>query len=62
LFETTIRYVGGLLSAYELSDEKFPVLVTKAQVLRAVIVRELDSKITPASRKSPTRWLLAGSE
>ncbi|KAJ7824748.1 glycoside hydrolase family 47 protein [Mycena olivaceomarginata] len=31
LFETTIRYIGGLLSAYELSDEKFPVLVTKAQ-------------------------------
>jgi hypothetical protein len=61
LFETTIRYVGGLLSAYELSDEKFPVLVTKAQV-RAVIVRELDSRITPASRKSPTRWLLAGLE
>jgi hypothetical protein len=61
LFETTIRYVGGLLSAYELSDGKFPVLVTKAQV-RVVIVRELDSRITPASRKSPTRWLLPGSE
>lgn len=30
-FETTIRYVGGLLSAYELSDEKFPILVAKAK-------------------------------
>ncbi|KAJ7033729.1 glycoside hydrolase family 47 protein [Mycena alexandri] len=31
LFETTIRYVGGLLSSYELSGEQFPILVTKAQ-------------------------------
>ncbi|KAK7042566.1 alpha-1,2-mannosidase [Favolaschia claudopus] len=31
VFETTIRYLGGLLSAYELSDEKFPVLVQKAK-------------------------------
>ncbi|KAJ6538726.1 glycoside hydrolase family 47 protein [Mycena sp. CBHHK59/15] len=31
LFETTIRYVGGLLSAYELSGEAYPVLVTKAK-------------------------------
>ncbi|KAJ6595756.1 seven-hairpin glycosidase [Mycena vulgaris] len=31
LFETTIRYVGGLLSAYELSGEKYPDLVTKAK-------------------------------
>jgi len=30
-FETTIRYVGGLLSAYELSGEKFPILVAKAK-------------------------------
>ncbi|KAF7299049.1 alpha-1,2-Mannosidase [Mycena indigotica] len=31
VFETTIRYVGGLLSAYELSDKKHPVLLRKAQ-------------------------------
>jgi mannosyl-oligosaccharide alpha-1,2-mannosidase len=31
VFETTIRYLGGLLSAYELSDEKFPTLVAKAK-------------------------------
>jgi mannosyl-oligosaccharide alpha-1,2-mannosidase len=31
VFETTIRYLGGLLSAYELSDNKFPVLVQKAK-------------------------------
>ncbi|TFK73472.1 glycoside hydrolase family 47 protein [Pluteus cervinus] len=31
VFETTIRYVGGLLSAYELSGNQYPVLVKKAQ-------------------------------
>ncbi|KAL4255270.1 alpha-1,2-Mannosidase [Pleurotus pulmonarius] len=31
LFETTIRYLGGLLSAYELTGEKFPVLLQKAK-------------------------------
>jgi hypothetical protein len=31
VFETTIRWVGGLISAYELSDEKYPILITKAK-------------------------------
>ncbi|KAJ7439202.1 glycoside hydrolase family 47 protein [Mycena latifolia] len=31
VFETTIRFVGGLLSAYELSGEKHPFLVAKAK-------------------------------
>ncbi|KAF9528345.1 alpha-mannosidase 1 [Crepidotus variabilis] len=31
VFETTIRYVGGLLSAYELSGEQIPDLLTKAR-------------------------------
>ncbi|KAF9010161.1 glycoside hydrolase family 47 protein [Cyathus striatus] len=31
VFETSIRYVGGLLSAYELSNQRFPVLLQKAK-------------------------------
>jgi len=31
VFETTIRYVGGLLSAFELEGQKHPVLVEKAK-------------------------------
>jgi mannosyl-oligosaccharide alpha-1,2-mannosidase len=31
VFETTIRYLGGLLSAYELSGQKFPALRDKAK-------------------------------
>ncbi|KIM46837.1 glycoside hydrolase family 47 protein [Hebeloma cylindrosporum] len=33
VFESTIRYVGGLLSAYELNDQKYPQLKTKAKEL-----------------------------
>ncbi|KAJ7285729.1 glycoside hydrolase family 47 protein [Mycena rebaudengoi] len=33
VFETTIRYLGGLLSAYELSGKKFPALLSQAQKL-----------------------------
>ncbi|KAG6865961.1 hypothetical protein C0991_010217 [Blastosporella zonata] len=31
VFETTIRYLGGLVSAYELSDQQHPVLLEKAK-------------------------------
>lgn len=31
VFETTIRYLGGLLSAYELSDCKYSALLAKAK-------------------------------
>jgi hypothetical protein len=31
IFETTIRYLGGLLSAYELSGQKYPALLHKAK-------------------------------
>jgi mannosyl-oligosaccharide alpha-1,2-mannosidase len=33
IFESTIRYLGGLISAYELSGKQYPVLVQKAQQL-----------------------------
>ncbi|KAJ7596034.1 glycoside hydrolase family 47 protein [Mycena floridula] len=33
VFETTIRYLGGLLSAYELSNKAYPVLLEQATTL-----------------------------
>ena len=33
VFESTIRHVGGALSAYEQSGCKYPILVEKAQQL-----------------------------
>ncbi len=31
VFETTIRYLGGLIAAYELSEKKHKMLLTKAR-------------------------------
>ncbi|RPD61256.1 glycoside hydrolase family 47 protein [Lentinus tigrinus ALCF2SS1-6] len=33
VFETTIRYLAGMLSAYELSGQKYPELITQAETL-----------------------------
>ena len=52
LFETTIRYLGGLLGAYDISHGKFPVLLDKAKELGNVLYRAFD---TP-NRMPITRW------
>ena len=31
VFETTIRYLAGFLSAYDLSEQKYPILLEKAK-------------------------------
>jgi mannosyl-oligosaccharide alpha-1,2-mannosidase len=51
-FEMTIRYVGGLLAAYELSDGKYPVLLQKARELGDMLYAAFD---TP-NRMPITRW------
>ena len=43
LFETTIRYLGGLLSAYDLSDGKYRVLLDKAVELANVLMGAFDT-------------------
>jgi mannosyl-oligosaccharide alpha-1,2-mannosidase len=43
VFETTIRYVGGLLSAYDLSDEKYPILLNKATELGDMLYASFDT-------------------
>jgi mannosyl-oligosaccharide alpha-1,2-mannosidase len=43
LFETTIRYLGGLLAAYDLSDKKYPNLLTKAVELAEVLISAFDT-------------------
>ncbi|KIW02077.1 uncharacterized protein PV09_06571 [Verruconis gallopava] len=52
VFETTIRYLGGLLSAYDLSGEKYPVLLEKATDLGDMLYAAFD---TP-NRFPVTRW------
>ncbi|KNG47711.1 glycoside hydrolase family 47 protein [Stemphylium lycopersici] len=43
LFETTIRYLGGLLAAYDLSDKKYESLLDKAVELAEVLISAFDT-------------------
>ena len=52
VFETTIRYLGGFLAAYDLSGSKYPVLLEKAVELGEMLYIAFD---TP-NRMPITRW------
>jgi len=52
IFETTIRFLGGLLSAYDVSDAKYPTLLEKAIQLGDMLYVAFD---TP-NRMPVTRW------
>ena len=52
IFETTIRFLGGLLGAYDISDGKYPVLLEKATELGEMLYCAFD---TP-NRMPVTRW------
>ncbi|KAL4892630.1 glycosyl hydrolase family 47-domain-containing protein [Aspergillus ambiguus] len=43
IFETTIRYLGGLLSAYDLSGHKYEVLLQKAIELADILIGAFDT-------------------
>ncbi|KAK4986897.1 hypothetical protein LTR50_005028 [Elasticomyces elasticus] len=52
VFETTIRYLGGFLSAYDISGGKYPALLEKAVELGEMLYVAFD---TP-NRMPVTRW------
>lgn len=52
VFETTIRYLGGFLAAYELSGKNYPVLLKKAVEVGELLMCAFD---TP-NRMPITRW------
>jgi mannosyl-oligosaccharide alpha-1,2-mannosidase len=43
IFETTIRYLGGLVGAYDVSNGKYPVLLEKAKELGDFIMAAFDT-------------------
>lgn len=53
VFETTIRYLGGLLAAHDLCGGKWPILLEKATELGEMLYVAFD---TP-NRLPLTRWL-----
>ncbi|KIV92481.1 hypothetical protein PV10_03775 [Exophiala mesophila] len=58
VFETTIRYLGGLLGAYDVSGGKYPILLRKALEVGDMLYLAFD---TP-SRMPITRWSKIGVE
>ncbi|KAH8704154.1 class I alpha-mannosidase [Talaromyces proteolyticus] len=52
VFETTIRYMGGFMAAYDLSDGKYPILLKKAQEVGDLVYGAFD---TP-NRMQISRW------
>lgn len=52
VFETTIRYLGGFLSAYDLTKGKYPILLQKATELGDMLYKSFD---TP-NRLPIVRW------
>ena len=64
LFETTIRYLGGLLAAYDVSERKYMILLDKAVELAEVLYAAFDTpnrmpqtyyRWTPAHASQPKR-------
>ena len=43
LFETVIRYLGGLISAYDLTSEQYPILLDKAIELAEILMGSFDT-------------------
>ncbi|TVY93184.1 Endoplasmic reticulum mannosyl-oligosaccharide 1,2-alpha-mannosidase [Lachnellula willkommii] len=52
IFETTIRYLGGFLAAYDVSEGRYPVLLAKAVEVGELVMSCFD---TP-NRMPITRW------
>lgn len=52
VFETTIRYLGGLLAAYDISEHLYPELLEKAKELGEMLYKAFD---TP-NRLPVMRW------
>ncbi|KAJ5619745.1 Class I alpha-mannosidase [Penicillium lagena] len=57
VFETVIRYVGGFLAAYDLSEGKHPILLKKAVELSDMLYDCFDTK----NRMPQARWNWATS-
>ena len=43
LFETVIRYLGGLIAAYDVSDRQYPLLLEKAEELTEILMGAFDT-------------------
>jgi mannosyl-oligosaccharide alpha-1,2-mannosidase len=58
VFETTIRYLGGFLGAYDISDGQYPSLLRKAEEVGDMLYRAFDTN----NRMPVTMWRKAYGE
>lgn len=59
VFETTIRYLGGLISAYDLTEGKHSILLEKAQELGELLYGAFDTpNRMPQMRWQWLRWVI----
>ena len=62
VFETTIRYLGGFLGAYDISEGKYPVLLEKATQVGELLYCAFDTPNHMPVTRWPWRVALAGAE
>jgi hypothetical protein len=53
VFETSIRYLGGMLGAYDVSEGKYPILLEKSKQLGELLLRAFN---TPNGIPVPYYW------
>ncbi|EXJ55330.1 hypothetical protein A1O7_08257 [Cladophialophora yegresii CBS 114405] len=56
VFETTIRYLGGLIGAYDVSEGRYPVLLDKARELGDMLYEAFDTQ----NHMPVTKWSKIG--
>ena len=56
VFETTIRYLGGLLGAYDVSNGRYPILLEKAKKLGDMLYEAFDTQ----NHMPVTKWSRIG--
>ncbi|KAI9497830.1 glycoside hydrolase [Zychaea mexicana] len=62
VFESTIRYLGGLLSAYELTNQKHPILLQKADELGQALLPAFETPSgLPPHEWNPVKGLAPGN-
>ncbi|KAI1485972.1 glycoside hydrolase [Biscogniauxia mediterranea] len=62
IFETTIRYLGGFLAAYELSDKKYPSLLAKATEVAGLVMSAFDTPNHMPITRFPWRDYVKGKD
>ncbi|KAL7625573.1 hypothetical protein AAE478_004793 [Parahypoxylon ruwenzoriense] len=62
IFETVIRYLGGFLAAYELSEKEYPSLLSKATEIADLVMTAFDTSNHMPVTRFPWREYVRGQQ